>query len=171
MTTRKIKRPPVPAELDVAKRLDEVIPLISDSQKLIKSLEEEIKPLRSEATTIMVGNKVEEHVVVVDGVTYKAKLIKPEHLVVDPEKLKKKLGAKVYNTLCRKITTVRFDDALLDTAISEGRVSVEDVAECSELVPGTQYIRIDRREPKSATPKVPKAPSSTKDVKASLRGR
>ena len=56
-------------------------------------------------------------------------------------KLKRKIGAKVYNKLC----VLKFDKDKLNKALADGTVHIGDVAECSEEVDRKAYIRITKK--------------------------
>ncbi|CAB4195084.1 hypothetical protein UFOVP1279_32 [uncultured Caudovirales phage] len=72
---------------------------------------------------------------------HSATLVTPSSIVVNEPKLKRKIGAKVYNKLC----VLKFDKDKLNKALADGTVHIGDVAECSEEVDRKAYIRITKK--------------------------
>ena len=69
----------------------------------------------------------------------KGTVIKPSSVVIDPARLKRKLGAARWNAVSNRV----LDKTKLERAIVDGVVDPVEVAECSEEVPGTVYIRVE----------------------------
>lgn len=66
-----------------------------------------------------------------------ATVVRRETTKIDETKLHDRLGPK-----WDYVTKTVFDKAKLESAVSLGIVSIDDVAECSQLVPAKPYVRV-----------------------------
>lgn len=69
--------------------------------------------------------------------TFKATLVEPETVVIDPERLKLKVGAQLWE----KITVRVLDTGKLDEVVASGQITKVQVADCSEIKASEPYIR------------------------------
>lgn len=79
-----------------------------------------------------------------DGITsasteaHKAALVTATTIVIDEKKLKRVIGARLWN----KVTVQKLDKKKLEAAVELGEVDMSDVAKSSDEVPKAPYIRI-----------------------------
>lgn len=64
-------------------------------------------------------------------------LVEGSRLVIDYEKLKRKVGAKVWEKITKRVP----DPALMDQAIKDGLLTPVDIAECSTTVANSPYLK------------------------------
>jgi hypothetical protein len=74
---------------------------------------------------------------------YKVTKVQRETVRIDEDKLKKILGAPTYNKTLKKV----FDKTKLESLVSLGEVSVDQVASASDVVPSKAYLRITEVKP------------------------
>jgi len=64
-----------------------------------------------------------------------------ESVVLDEAKLKKRLGATLWN----RITTRVLDRNKLEAFIKSGEIATSDVAACSDLIPKTPFVKVSKK--------------------------
>lgn len=77
-----------------------------------------------------------------EGCEVTVTLVEPSALVYDEDKLRKKVGAKVWSS----ITTAKLDKTKLSEAVRAGKVSPELLAECSTERESTPYLRLTEKK-------------------------
>jgi len=68
-------------------------------------------------------------------------LVEPTSLILDEGKLKKKVGASVWNKITKRV----LDRALLESAVASGLITPSTVASCASEEPKAPYIRITEK--------------------------
>jgi hypothetical protein len=72
------------------------------------------------------------------GSVVTATYVQGERQVVDQDRLKKKVGASLFNKLCNLV----LDQKKLEVAIGDGTVSATDVAAVTETLDSAPYVRV-----------------------------
>lgn len=72
-----------------------------------------------------------------DGFLYTGTVVRGSSMRLDPDKLKTRIGAKLWN----RVTTRTLDSAKLEAAVANGLISEHDVAICSEEVEREPFIK------------------------------
>lgn len=75
-----------------------------------------------------------------NGQRVKGTLVEPTHMVLDEAKLKRRLGAVLWN----KITSRVLDRKKLDALISTGVIAPGTIAQVTTEVPTTPYVKITK---------------------------
>ncbi|QZE10844.1 hypothetical protein SEA_CHISANAKITSUNE_78 [Gordonia phage ChisanaKitsune] len=114
---------------DLRKRADDLKAVIDQEQEELLSAMEESGISSAQATDPATGDVVQ------------ATVVKGEIVTTDDTKLKKRVGAAVWN----KISTRTLDKSLLDSAIKSGVVSDVDVATASTVRQRKPFIKITRK--------------------------
>lgn len=78
--------------------------------------------------------------------SHRVTVVRRETTKVDEPKLKKLLGAKLWNKVAKSV----LDRGKLESAISTGEVSLDVVASASTIVPSKPYLRLSDDGPEEA---------------------
>lgn len=97
----------------------------ADAKLAIVQLEERLIDLLGDQKTVRRGGM-------------QATVVRRETTRIDEDSLKKKLGAPLFNKATKRV----LDKAKLESLISLGEVTVEQVASASQLVPSKPYVRV-----------------------------
>lgn len=114
---------------DLRKRADDLKATIDREQQELLDSMEEAGLTKVQATDPATGDVVQ------------ATVVKGEIVTTDDAKLKKRVGATIWN----KITNRTLDKSLLDAAIKAGDVSSVDVAAASTVRPKKTFVKITRK--------------------------
>lgn len=107
------------------------------NRQAAKIAEADAKEAQEEVLPILDGFNVEKITTGTLGV--RATVIHGTRMQIDHKKLQRKLGAKRWQAVTTRVP----DKAKLEQAIADGVVDAIEVAECTDEVPSTPYIRTD----------------------------
>lgn len=113
-------------------RIDEMVELMSASEKVAKRLAEIKAEVLNELETDTATFVTEE------GHAVKVTKVAGSSIVMDEERLRKSVGATIWN----KITSRNLDKKLLEKAVSEGTVTAGTLAEVSTEKPIKPYLKV-----------------------------
>jgi LPS O-antigen subunit length determinant protein (WzzB/FepE family) len=135
---RPTKRRPVsiPNQSTTAE-LDDILQKLHMHRRTAKELDVEIKTLQERALSIMDAHGIEKYKT---PSNLTATRIQPHPVVIDPIRLRKRLG-----TAWRQVTTQVLDKGKLEAAIAAKEIDPVVVAECSEIKDGTPYITVKEK--------------------------
>lgn len=127
--------------IESREELDHVGFKLAELRSQKKVLEEEIKSLQAEVLDWL--DRHEQESVTSDRVIVNK--VAPTKLVVDERMLKKKLGARRWRFVTKRV----LDEDLLEMAIAEGEVDPVVVSQCSHEVPRSRpYVRVKVKKEK-----------------------
>lgn len=134
-------------------RLGEALDMINALTVAGKKNDEKIAKFKADAVSIMEESEIESlfyqgHQPVIadtgdvslsdETVRFKATLVKSETTKVDENKLMLSVGPEIWD----KITIRKLDMGLVDAAVAEGLMSLEQLSECVSYKPRARWIRI-----------------------------
>lgn len=132
MTTVRVKtKPPVPDGLD------ESIVQFAKHKAAAKYHEGQWREAQPEIIESMESANVSRRVVTDDDVKVTATIVRGTTVELDPERLKKAIGAREWNKLTKRV----LDSSLVKKAVDDGTLDPAVVAECSVEKEKTPYVR------------------------------
>lgn len=131
--------------------------LTDETQQMLSELSLKIHKLRAEQS-ILEGEITDAQVQVIelmknnglrnyDAGGVKVTIVEPSRIVIDENRLKRSLGARMW----AKVTRTVLDRRLLDACIAVGDVDANVVANCSDEVPSKPYVRTVETDQARAT--------------------
>lgn len=123
--------------------MDGLVPEVADLKDQIKTLEAELATKTARLIELMSGYKRKSHSVrSKEHPEYKitATLVEAVRLVTDEGRLRKALGATLWQKVSRRV----LDKGKLESAVAEGTVDANVVANATDEVPNAPYIRTSR---------------------------
>ncbi len=128
-----------------APKLEEVKELVVQlrhHKEAAAAAEAAVEETQSKLIDIMQKHNMTKIVGAIDGAdTVTATLVEVSRVVIDPQKLKKGLGASLWNKVTKRVP----DKGLIEAGIAAGEVDPNIVAAASEEVPNRPHIRISAR--------------------------
>lgn len=117
-------------------RLADAKVALAEAEAEMRSVQQSlIERMREVGTTKVTGEDG-------DGRVVTAALVEPTKVVIDEDKLKRRLGAATF----RKVGKTVLDKTKLEEAVKTGTVQIQDVAACSDEVPISPHIKITRKD-------------------------
>lgn len=103
-----------------------------------------------------------------DGNSLSETLVQPESVVIDEDRLKRKIGAEAW----KSVTKVVLDKKALEGKISAGAINLQAVASVSTTEEGTPYLRVTRgRKTKALSPAAVRRSKASKVSKGSTTAK
>jgi regulator of replication initiation timing len=142
MTTipRKIAKRPAKRALPAVSpsELDVMIVDLKDMRDEVKGLEIQIKEKQADVLIVMDKQGLKSHKVKIGKKVLTAVRQQNHTLVYDEDKLRKRLGASLWN----KITTRVLDKKKLEAFVASGEISTTVLAACSEEKPSNPFVKV-----------------------------
>lgn len=139
---KKVRTADDPDVLDLADLGDKIVTIHGLGEE-IKELTQGRDVLREDVLTQLQAARMKSMTHVTDDdVKYTATVVAPTRVIVNPDKLKKAIGAEAF----KKITKPVMVEALLEDAIAQGTIDMNIVAQCSDEVPSKPYIKITEKK-------------------------
>lgn len=114
---------------------------IGEKRATISALQEDVKGHQERVVEALQNTKTKSHKVEINGQAWGVTLVEGTSVVLDEGKLKKRIGAALWN----KITTRSLDKKKLEAFIASGEIKSTDVAACSDLIPKTPFTKITKK--------------------------
>lgn len=137
--------PPEPVEADhlTLADVESDIEAIGQKRATIATLNDEVKTHQERVVEAFAHDPKGRKSTTIErnGQKWAVTYVEGESVVLDEAKLKKRLGATLWN----KITTRSLDKKKLDAFIKSGEIATSDVAACSDLIPRTPHTRITKK--------------------------
>lgn len=109
-----------------------------DLKDKIADLNDTLKDINTDLLIGLTDRGVSTHTFVRNGRRYKVTKVQGKSLVIDEKKLRKRVGAAMWN----RITTRTLDRKKLDAYVASGEVNTTVLAECSHEVDKTPYVKV-----------------------------
>lgn len=120
--------------------LDELVAEWQIADAALKIAKENFDKKTNDLASYMLVEGIKSDLVNVHGAEYKVTVVQTERVKVDEDSLVKSIGKRLYN----KVSTRKVDTKLLDSAIRDGWIDSEAIANSMVVSKSTPYMRVSK---------------------------